>query len=215
MNVNDFKAMLAVARQLADTGDWRHVRNLAMLMFTADTWCRLGGLIGLTLDALDLNSRTAQINEKGNVWREVTFTEPTARVIQRWLEVRPMPTSEHNVVWVSLRDYVVPMSPRTWQDVCNKLAEAAGVTGPHNPHSIRHMSATLASENGVAVEVIQEKCGHISPTTTIQYYLHTSKKRIDDATGKVAGALGLDDENQDQDSEEDRDDESGALALAS
>jgi site-specific recombinase XerD len=86
------------------------------------------------------------------------------------------------------------MSPRTWQDVCNKLAEAAGVTGPHNPHSIRHMSATEASKQGIAVEVIQKKCGHESSITTIDIYLHADEGRLRDATDDVGDVLFGDDD---------------------
>jgi integrase/recombinase XerC len=80
------------------------------------------------------------------------------------------------------------MSRRGWQDVCNMLAEHAGVTGPHNPHSIRHMAATEASKAGVPIEVIRDKCGHADSTTTM-IYLHANEQRLRDATDDIGDIL--------------------------
>jgi site-specific recombinase XerD len=69
------------------------------------------------------------------------------------------------------------------------LARRAGVTGPHNPHSIRYMSATEAVKRGIPIDVIQEKCGRKSSVTTIDIYLHADEERLRDATGDVSNVL--------------------------
>jgi site-specific recombinase XerD len=194
MRVMDFRAMLLTARDLADTGDWRDVRNLAMFAFTGDTWCRLGGLMSLTFDRLDLDTLTAVLHEKNDTEHPVQYGEHTVEFMRRWLEVRP-PSNGDGAVWVVQQNGIKPMAPRSWQYTCDKLAEAAGVTGPHNPHAIRHMSATEASRRGVAVEVIQKKCGHLSSVTTIDIYLHADEKRLRDATDDVGDVLFGEDED--------------------
>jgi integrase len=191
MSLRDYRKMLAMARKLAATGDWRHVRNLAMLAFTGDTWCRMGGLLSLTLDNLDLETLSAVLREKYGRWHPVQFTEYTAEYLTRWLEVHPAP--EYGAVWVTQRDGYSPMAERTWEYVCACLARAAGVKGPHNPHSIRHMSATEASKRGVRLEVIRDKCGHLDSATTMKYYLHADDDDLRDATGDVGDALFGDD----------------------
>jgi site-specific recombinase XerD len=57
------------------------------------------------------------------------------------------------------------------------------------------MSATEASKRGIAVEVIQEKCGHASSITTIDIYLHADEERLRDATDDVGDVLFGDDED--------------------
>jgi integrase len=189
MSLRDYRKMLKTARRLAESGDWRDVRNLAMLAFTGDTWCRLSGLLSLTLDNLDLDSLSAVLREKYDRLHPVQFTEHTRGYLARWLEVRPLPAPEHGAVWVTQLNRIKPMATRTWGKVCDDLARAAGVTGPHNPHSIRHMSATEASKQGVRLEVIRDKCGHVDSRTTMQYYLHADDDDLRDATGDVGNIL--------------------------
>jgi site-specific recombinase XerD len=189
MSIEDYKKMLWCARDLAKYGGWREMRNLTMLAFTGDTWCRLGGLMSLTFDRLDLAHKCAVLREKKNKKHTVYFGNSTTAFLKRWLQMRPAPVTEHGAVWVTLREGINPMTPRAWQDVCNALAKRVGVEGPHNPHSIRHMSATEASKNGIPVEVIKDKCGHRSSVTTIDYYLHTDEKRLRDATDDIGDIL--------------------------
>jgi integrase len=51
------------------------------------------------------------------------------------------------------------------------------------------MSATEASKAVIAVEVIQEKCGHKSSVTTIYIYLHADEERLRAATEHVGDVI--------------------------
>lgn len=71
-NPRDFIALLEA------TGEGQAgARDKAILTFLADTGCRLGGLLSLTIQDLDLSRRRAIIQEKGNTTRIVFFTSYT------------------------------------------------------------------------------------------------------------------------------------------
>jgi integrase len=63
-------------------------RDRALLLFLADTGCRVGGLVGLTLADLNVRRRWALVTEKFNKSRSVFFSEVTAEALRDWLEVR-------------------------------------------------------------------------------------------------------------------------------
>jgi integrase len=103
MQVVDFQKMLLTACDEAENGgDWRAVRNLAMLAFTGDTWCRRGGLLSLTFDRLELDSWRAVLHEKNDQEHDVQYGVHTAEFMRRWLAVRPEPERKRGSVWVTL-----------------------------------------------------------------------------------------------------------------
>jgi integrase len=63
-------------------------RDRALLLFLADTGCRVGGLVGLTLSDLKVRRRWALVTEKFDKSRLVFFPEVTAEALRDWLRVR-------------------------------------------------------------------------------------------------------------------------------
>lgn len=53
--------------------------------------------------------------------------------------------------------------------VIARLGREAGLARPLSPHALRHTFATLALDAGVPLHVVQDGCGHSSPTTTRRY----------------------------------------------
>jgi site-specific recombinase XerD len=68
--LDDVRAMLAVVDQNTPEGK----RDRALIYFLLDTGCRLGGLISLTVDRLDLDHRRAILIEKGDRARVVPYS---------------------------------------------------------------------------------------------------------------------------------------------
>jgi integrase/recombinase XerC len=84
VSLDDVSKVLAV---IEDTTNGK--RDRAILYFMLDTGCRAGGIVGLTMDRLDMEHRRAIVVEKGDRARVVPFTELTAAAIRDWLAVRP------------------------------------------------------------------------------------------------------------------------------
>jgi len=146
-------------------------RNRAMLMFLADTGCRVGGLISLTRDRLNLEGRYAVVVEKGRKERAVPFSAATARVMRMWLETAPKGAE---AVFCSLRerDYGKALSDSTPRKVMRELGEKAGVKDKSvlHPHAIRHAMALAFRARGGDPGVLAQIMGHEDVRTTIKRY---------------------------------------------
>ena len=62
-----------------------------------------------------------------------------------------------------------PMTTRQLSRLFHQSAEAAGITRPVSPHSLRHSFATHLLERGTDIRVIQALLGHSKLETTARY----------------------------------------------
>jgi site-specific recombinase XerD len=141
------------------------VRNRAILLFLADTGCRVGGLVGLRLVDVDMEGRTALLVEKGEKARRVPFSEPTAAALSRWLAMRP----EGETVFCHL-ETGARLDPQAVREVLRRLAVTAGATGPVNPHSFRHAFAREFIISGGDMGSLADLLGHADISTTWESY---------------------------------------------
>lgn len=146
------------------------IRNHALILFLADTGCRVGGLVGLRLADLDLDAGTALVLEKGDKPRRVFFSETTRVALAAWLAIRP--NLETPYLWVKLGDKGVGqvMTTGAVNEVLRRLKATAGVKGPCNPHSFRHGFAREYLLSGGDMGTLADLMGHSDIATTWQSY---------------------------------------------
>ncbi len=143
-------------------------RNKALLAFLADTGCRAGGALSLTMNGLFLNHGQAILKEKGDRARVVPFTRYTAELIQIWLDVRPKnaPTIFCSL-WIGTFGI---MTVSGLNQMIKRLAAKAGVTGRCNPHSFRHGFARMYLQHGGDLATLAQIMGHSTVNVTTQFY---------------------------------------------
>lgn len=141
-------------------------RDRAILVTLADTGCRLGGLLSLTLDNLDLGQRHACVFEKGQRLRRIVFTNYTAQVLRQWIELRPTNTA---YVFCSMTTGE-PLTESGVNQILKRLKDRAEVTGRVNPHSFRHGFAREYLRNGGDLVTLARLLGHRDISTTAAYY---------------------------------------------
>ena len=143
------------------------IRNRAIILLLVDTGCRVGGIVSLTLDAVDLAGRFALVVEKGTKARRVYFTEMTAEAIRLYLLVRPASDSE--ALFVSPLGKEI--SSNAIRQMLERVGERAGVKGRINPHSFRHAFARSFLKNGGNLAALGRILGHAPGSqVTAQYY---------------------------------------------
>lgn len=158
------------AKMMAATGDTvEGKRDRALLAFMIDTGCRAQTIFKLELEQLDLKRQRAVVQEKGQDERILFFTSRTADLLAAWLEVRPQ-TAITVFCSLSPRTKGSPISSTSLKTILNRLAKRAGVTGPHNPHSIRHMFAREYLINGGQLATLSRLMGHADVKVTADYY---------------------------------------------
>lgn len=142
-------------------------RDRALLAFLLDTGCRLGGLIDLEINRLNLQRRQAIVYEKGNKSRIVVFTAYTAALLEMWLEVR---ISDSKKVFTSLTKQRGGLTMEGVHQALKRLKARAGVTGRINPHAFRHRFAVEYLTNGGDDITLAKLLGHENVNTTKKMY---------------------------------------------
>ncbi len=152
-------------------------RDYAIVCFLADTGCRVGGLIGLTLEDLNLVHGRATVREKGrggkNKARTVYLMEETKEAIEVWLQERPSTGSKH--VFVGIRG---PLKDSGVYQMLQRLGKRAGVNGRCNPHAFRHGWARGALKNGADLATVSQILGHSSIQVTADFYARWADEEL-------------------------------------
>lgn len=161
----DLRALLETTK----AGKPSDLRDRAIILFLADTGCRVAGLCGLRVEDIDLEQGLALVEEKGSKAREVLFNPPTAEALKAWLEVRPQEYGSW--LFVSLGNKAEGrLSPTGVRQMLRRRAKQAGVRGRISPHMFRHSFAREFLLNGGDLATLSQLLGHSSVTVTKSFY---------------------------------------------
>lgn len=165
-------------------------RDYAIVCFLADTGCRVGGLVGLQLSDLDLETGRAVVQEKGKGGgksRTVYFNGRTKEALSRWLEARP--ASEDNAVFLSKQTGEALTTSGIYQ-VLKRLAKRVGIGGRFNPHAFRHGWAREALKNGGTIADVAQVLGHEDEVITIRFYGRWADDELKKRHSKISPLAG-------------------------
>lgn len=146
-------------------------RDHAIVMFLADTGCRVGGLVGLKLEDLDLITGRATVMEKGSGGqhkaRTVYMNQPTMEAMQDYLKERGS-IGPGDIIFRS--DDGRPLTRCGIYQMLERLANKANVKSNFNPHAFRHGFARELLSNGADLATVSRLMGHEDITTTLRFY---------------------------------------------
>lgn len=148
---------------LRDSCDSR--RDLAMVDLLASTGMRVGELIRLDIDDVDIQGRECIVTGKGNKQRPVYFDARTKLHLAAYLESRK---DGNPALFVSLNGRAQRLSVCTIEKRIKVLGEKAQVGRVH-PHKFRRTLATHAIDKGMPIEQVQKLLGHSKIETTMHY----------------------------------------------
>lgn len=150
---------------------WTDYRNIALVYLLLDTGMRIGEAVGLALTNINLDSRLVSIPPgKNGEGRVVPFTVGCAEAIDRYLFIRPRSPWGKWLFNSSLHGNARNrLSTGGARALLYKFYARIGV-GPINPHSIRHLFATKALNDGLRVEIVSRILGHSSVDLTLKVY---------------------------------------------
>jgi integrase/recombinase XerC len=170
------------AEALAQSGEFRGVRDLALLETLYATGMRLSELVGLNLADVDLVSDQVRARGKGKKERLLPLGSYAVRALRRYYRARdqllagpPAGKGEHRALFLSARG--ARLAPRTVQAIVRRYFTSLGGSRGLKVHSLRHSFATHLLDAGADLRAVQELLGHSSLSTT-QVYTHTSVDRL-------------------------------------
>ncbi len=164
-------------------------RDRAILEMFYASGLRLGELVGLGLEDIDLSSRLVRVLGKGGKERIVPFNRATAAALRAWLADRetlarqgrraPPPGRRGRAaaepLFVNYRGG--RLSARSVDRLVRRYAAATSTRYGISPHALRHSFATHLLERGADLRAIQEMLGHARISTT-QRYTHVSAEQL-------------------------------------
>lgn len=177
--------MIAQILKRPDLGTSMGLRDRAILEVLYSCGLRKSELIGLTLDALDLDDgRVSVWGAKGEKDRVVPIGKAATVLLRQYLtNVRPWlvdPAAPSNALFLSMRGgHRLPKNALFC--LVAKYAAQANMGGRGiTPHTFRHAFATHLIQNGAPLRHVQEMLGH-SQISSTQIYIHltiTDLKRV-------------------------------------
>ncbi len=156
------------------------LRDRAILELFYGSGIRLGELVGLNVEDVDLSRREIYVRQaKGGEERIALFGRPAALALDAYLrQGRPaLIHPERPTSALFLNRYGRRLSRVSVTRIVREYAKRAGIEKNVTPHMLRHSFATHLMEGGADIRVVQELLGHKSPQTT-QIYTHVSQRHL-------------------------------------
>ncbi len=178
LRADEARDLVSQAVALADDGEPVGLRDAAMLEMLYATGVRVGELVGLDLDDVDLDRHLLRVFGKGRKERSVPFGRPARRAMDRWLELgRPALRIEASGSALFLGVRGRRIDQRMVRELVHQRVRQVPGAPDIGPHGLRHTAATHLLEGGADLRSVQELLGHASLATT-QLYTHVSTDRL-------------------------------------
>jgi integrase/recombinase XerD len=144
------------------------LRDYVVLHTLWDTGLRVGELVALTLDDVDLQRCEIRVTHaKFGKWRDVGFGKQTHKYLTRYLNMaRPQAAIDRDRHFFLSPDGY-PLQEGTVQRLCTRLSGRIGV---HiHCHRFRHTFAVNMLRNGTDIRTLQKLMGHASIQVLTRY----------------------------------------------
>ncbi len=178
LKADEAAALLDSAAEAVEPGHPIGLRDRVALELLYATGARVGELVGLDVDDIDLQRRTARLFGKGGKERVVPFGVPAARAVEAWLSTgRPLLAGPQSGPALLLGQRGRRADQRQIRAVVHRLVATLPEVRDLGPHGLRHSAATHLLEGGADLRTVQELLGHATLATT-QIYTHVSVERL-------------------------------------
>lgn len=151
------------------------IRNRSIIELLFATGIRVGELVALNLDNIDMHEGNVVVRGKGGHERVICFSsEKTKAILKDFLKIRRSNSTISNALF--LNRFGSRLSATSIEKMIKKYQHLAGIKKKVTPHCFRHTMATMLLNNGADIRAVQEILGHASISTT-QIYTYVSRRR--------------------------------------
>jgi integrase/recombinase XerD len=176
-------------------------RNAAFISMIWDTGARIGEIISLNVQDIDLKGKRAFIKTEksrgSRPIREIFWTERTNVLLKRWLKKREHLMSvfkfkDPNALFISISKCLTydtrgsRMGDRGAQEMLRVASNRAGLKAKVNAHSMRHRMGRHIIENGGTNADVTNILGHSRPESSM-VYMHMFGPQLEKRYRKIVG----------------------------
>ena len=140
-------------------------RDLAIIDLLYSTGIRVGELVNLNIDDIDLEGRECIVYGKGDKERRVYFDAKAKVHLKDYIDTR---TDKNKALFVTLDAPHDRLKISGVEIRLRKLGRKLSLERIH-PHKFRRSMATRAIDKGMPIEQVQKILGHSQIDTTMQY----------------------------------------------
>lgn len=162
----------------ANGGSLLALRNRAILETLYSTGLRVGELVGMNREDLNVDHGMIRVRGKGRKERIVPIgTVASEAIIEYWAA---LPVSARAAQATDGPVFLNARAGRLTARTVERIVAASSsrlASGPITPHTLRHSFATHLLDEGADLRAIQEMLGHASLDTT-QKYTHVALDRL-------------------------------------
>ncbi|MFZ5634806.1 MAG: tyrosine recombinase XerC [Bacillota bacterium] len=154
------------------------IRDRALMETLYASGIRVGELVSLDMEGLNLASGELLVMGKGSRERVVPLGTYAVDALNLYLEVarpRLVPTTGEKAVFVNFKGQ--RLTDRGVRKIIKKYVGRLGIQNTVSPHTMRHTFATHMLDSGADLRAVQEMLGHKNLSTT-QIYTHLTRERL-------------------------------------
>ncbi len=155
--------------------DSMSVRDRAILETFYSAGLRIGEIVAINIEDLNLSDGLIKVKGKGRKERIVPVGEKAVGAIKKYLTTSQL-TNTLPFKPLFLNKYGKRITTRSVHRIVDKYKKLSGLWDI-TPHSLRHSFATHLLEGGADLRSVQEMLGHASLSTT-QRYTHISMDKL-------------------------------------
>ncbi|KUK10552.1 MAG: Tyrosine recombinase XerC [Clostridia bacterium 41_269] len=160
------------------------IRDRAILEMLYATGMRVGELVSLNKNDIDMENKQVIVLGKGGIERILPLGNYSIEALKNYFKnVRPIflkrakDKDAQDAVFLSQKG--TRLTSRAVRYILEKYAAKESLRLKISPHTIRHSFATHLLEQGADLRAVQELLGHVNLSTT-QIYTHVDRKRLKD-----------------------------------
>lgn len=143
----------------------KEIRDLAIIDLLYSTGIRVGELVNLNIDDIDLEGRECVVYGKGDKERRVYFDAKAKVHLKEYIETRK---DDNKALFVTLDAPHDRLKISGVEIRLRNLGRELNLERIH-PHKFRRSMATRAIDKGMPIEQVQKILGHSQIDTTMQY----------------------------------------------
>ena len=155
---------------------YNNVRARTILLLFYETGIRLGELVGLNNEDVDLAAMQLKVTGKRDKQRIVPFGDELAQALGDYMSLRDHEVGSRSSA-LFLTDKGERMSRCQVQYLVKKHLSEVTTLKKRSPHVLRHSFATAMLNNGAGLESVKKLLGHESLNTT-EIYTHTTFEQL-------------------------------------
>ena len=169
--IHKIKTKTVVKNTISDEGierlrdSCKEKRDLAIIDLLYSTGIRVGELVNLNIEDIDLEGRECVVYGKGDKERRVYFDAKAKVHLKEYIDKR---SDDNNALFVTLDAPFTRLKISGVEIRLRKLGRELNLERIH-PHKFRRTMATRAIDKGMPIEQVQKLLGHSQIDTTMQY----------------------------------------------